>query len=79
MTHIYLLSFFRILEVLDILHDVIEFLLPIGLRLLRGFLILGERWVISVDLLGGVHEILVIAVWIAHDLIIVYGCYGNEG
>ena len=73
--HGYLFALLGILEVLDVLDDVTEFLLPAGLRFLRGLLVLRERGVVGVDLLAGVHEILVVAVRIAHLRLFQNQCY----
>jgi hypothetical protein len=63
---IYLFTFFWVLEVLDVLDDIGEFLLVSEFCLDGGLLVLREGGVVHVHLLVGVHQVLVVRVGVAH-------------
>jgi hypothetical protein len=56
----------RVFEVLDVLHDVVELLLVVGLGGRVAVFAVGEGRVVEVCLLVGVHQILVIRIGVAH-------------
>lgn len=62
----YFFAFEWVLEVFDVLDDVVKFFLVVGLGRRVAVLVVGERRVVEIGLLVGVHQILIVSVRVAH-------------
>jgi hypothetical protein len=62
----YFFAFEWVFEVFDVLNDVVEFFLVVGFGRRVVVLVVGEGRVVEIVLLIGVHQILIVSVWVAH-------------
>lgn len=69
----YFFAFEWVLEVFDVLDDVVEFFLVVGLGRRVVVLVMGEGGVVEIGLLVGVHQILIVSVRVGHLLIVISG------